>query len=49
MIADRIIMLLIAVFVIYAGYEVLYPINPLLAIVFVLAALYLVVKSIGKG
>jgi hypothetical protein len=47
--ADTLISLLIAVVIIYVGIEILYPINPFLAIVFFVLAAYLVVKSLGGG
>jgi purine-cytosine permease-like protein len=40
---------LLAFLMIYVGFEVLYSVNPLLAVVFVLASLYLIFKSVGGG
>jgi hypothetical protein len=46
---DELVNLLIAIVIIYVGFAILYPINPFLTIIFVLAALYILTRAIGRG
>jgi 4-hydroxybenzoate polyprenyltransferase len=46
---DSLVTLLIAVILLYVGFAILYPINPLVAILFVILALYIVVRFASKG
>jgi hypothetical protein len=48
-IVGSIVILLVAIIIIYIGFEVIYAINPLLAILFVALALYVVFRSISGG
>ncbi len=46
---ESLVSLLIAVIIIYVGIQILWPINPFLAIIFVLFALYFLLRTAGRG
>ena len=46
---DAIISLLIAFVLIYVGAVILWSLNPIFAVVFVLLALYIAARGLGKG
>ena len=46
--ADAIISLLIAFILIYVGAVILWPLNPLFAVLFVIFALYVAFRGLGK-
>jgi ABC-type bacteriocin/lantibiotic exporter with double-glycine peptidase domain len=48
-IIDSIIELLIAVVMIYVGAVILYNLNPVFGILFVLLALYILFRTVSKG
>ena len=47
--ADTLIELLIAVFILYAGAVIIWSLNPLLAVFFVVVGLYILVRAVGKS
>ena len=47
--ADAIISLLIAFILIYVGAVILWPLNPLFAVLFVIFALYVAFRGLGKS
>ena len=47
--ADAIISLLISFILIYVGAVILWPLNPLFAVLFVIFALYVAFRGLGKG
>jgi len=46
---DTIIELLIAIFILYAGAVIVWSLNPLLAVLFVVVALYILVRTLAKS
>ena len=46
---DTIIELLIAIFILYAGAVIIWSLNPFLAVLFVVIALYILVSTIAKS
>lgn len=47
--ADSLIAVLFAFIVVYVGWTILYPLNPFLAVLFIIFALYVVFRSVGGG
>ena len=47
-IIETIVSLVFALLIIYVGFTVIYAINPLLAFLFVIMALYAVARAIGR-
>jgi hypothetical protein len=47
--ADSMISVLFALIMVYVGWEIIYPINPLLAVLFILMALYVIFRSVTGG
>ena len=48
-IIESLVDLLIAVIIIYVGFQILWPVNPFLAVIFILFALYFLAKTAGRG
>jgi len=46
---DSMVSVLFAFIMIYVGWEILYPLNPLLAILFILMALFVVFRAVTGG
>jgi hypothetical protein len=46
---DSIIELLIAIFILYAGAVIVWSLNPLLAVLFVVVGLYILVRALAKS
>ena len=46
---DSMISVLFAFIMIYVGWEILYPLNPLLAVLFILMALFVVFRAVTGG